>query len=185
MPTEGCSPCSTAFGAADALPAMMAVNGAQKMRGALGAFPTGVTVVTAYTPSGQRSGVTVNSFSSVSLDPPMVLWCLSRTAPSGAIFLEATHFAVHVLSQGQEHLARRFCAPVRNRFEGLELLEGAGGAPIFGGVSALFECSRRHVYEGGDHVIFVGEVLRYHHSAYPPLVFHDSRYGALREMVNS
>jgi flavin reductase (DIM6/NTAB) family NADH-FMN oxidoreductase RutF len=164
---------------------MMAVNGTQKLRQALGAFPTGVTVVTAHTPSGQRSGVTVNSFSSVSLDPPLVLWCLSRTAPSRASFLDATHFAVHVLSQEQEHLARRFCAPVRNRFEGLDLLEGAGGAPIFSGVSALFECHRRHVYEGGDHIIFVGEVLRYHHSVHPPLVFHESRYGALQETVTS
>jgi flavin reductase (DIM6/NTAB) family NADH-FMN oxidoreductase RutF len=159
------------------------VDGAQKLRRALGAFPTGVTVVTASTSSGQQVGVTVNSFSSLSLDPPLVLWCLSRTAPSRAHFLDATHFAVHVLSQGQEHLARRFCAPVSNRFEGLEVLEGAGGAPIFGEVSALFECRRQHTYEGGDHIIFVGEVLRHHHSGHLPLVFHEGRYGALREAV--
>ncbi len=183
MPIDACQPRSSAphVPGGGVLPAMTAVNGAHKLRQALGAFLTGVTVVTAYAPSGQRVGVTVNSFSSVSLDPPLVLWCLSRTGPSLVSFIEATHFAVHVLSQGQEQLARRFCAPVKNRFEGLDVLLGAGGAPIFGGVSALFECRRQHAYEGGDHSIFVGEVLRYQYSGQPPLVFHDSRYRTLQQ----
>jgi flavin reductase (DIM6/NTAB) family NADH-FMN oxidoreductase RutF len=148
-------------------------------RRALGSFATGITIVTARAPDGRVAGVTANSFCSVSLDPPLVLWCLAGNAPSRAVFAHATHFAVHVLAEDQLDLSDRFCKPSRNKFAGLETAEGLGGAPILDGVVALFECRREQRHDAGDHVILVGRVERYHHTDRPPLVFHGSNYHGL------
>ncbi|HET7749340.1 MAG TPA: flavin reductase family protein, partial [Terriglobales bacterium] len=145
-------------------------------RRALGQFATGVTVVTARTPDGRRVGVTVNSFSSVSLDPPLVLWSLSRQAPSFADFTHATHFAVNVLAGNQHHLSRQFSTPLPDKFSGVEFAEGPAGVPLLSGVNAHFVCRNVRQYDGGDHVIFLGEVEDYKYSDGEPLVFHSGRY---------
>ncbi len=149
------------------------------LRTALGAFATGVTIVTTRRVTGVDAGLTANSFSSVSLDPPMVLWSLSKTSSSIEIFREATHFAVHILAADQDALSGRFASKMADRFEGLVVERGHGEVPMLPDCSARFECRTAFQYEGGDHVIFVGEVLRFTHSDRAPLLFHGGRYGML------
>lgn len=145
-------------------------------RKALGQFATGVTVVTARGIGGRKVGVTVNSFSSVSLDPPLILWSLSRQTPSYADFSTATHFCVNVLEAKQHHLSRQFSTPVPDKFAGVEFTEGRGGAPALHGVIAQFQCRKVRQYDGGDHVILLGEVEEYKYADGEPLVFHSGRY---------
>jgi flavin reductase (DIM6/NTAB) family NADH-FMN oxidoreductase RutF len=145
-------------------------------RRALGQFATGVTVVTANTSDGRRIGVTVNSFSSVSLDPPLILWSLSRQAESFFDFTNVTHFAVNVLEAKQHHLSRQFSTRLADKFVGVEFIEGKAGAPLLKGVIAQFVCRKVRLYDGGDHVIFVGEVEEYKYEDGEPLVFHSGRY---------
>ena len=145
-------------------------------RRALGQFATGVTVVTARCGDGRRIGVTVNSFSSVSLDPPLVLWSLARQSASLADFTKATHFAVNVLESRQHHLSRQFSTPVPDKFSGVECGEGPSGVPLLGGTIAHFVCRNVRQYDGGDHVIFVGEVEAYKYGEGEPLVFHSGNY---------
>src|SRR5262245_40581181 len=135
-------------------PAAAAID-TRDLRDALGCFATGVTVVTARGTHGEIAGVTANSFCSVSLEPPLVLWCLAKTAPSRAIFSNAGHFAVHVLAEDQCDLSLRFSRPSKDKFSGLSVGEGLGGVPLLDGVAALFECRGEHRYEGGDHLIIV------------------------------
>ncbi len=151
---------------------------ARSLRNALGAFATGVTIVTTRGKEGDV-GLTANSFSSVSLNPPMVLWSLAKTAGSIETFREAPHFTVHILSAHQEHLSTRFASKVVDRFEGIELERGPEGIPMLTDCSARFICRTAFQYEGGDHVIFVGEVVEFTHSPTAPLVFHGGRYGML------
>jgi 4-hydroxyphenylacetate 3-hydroxylase, reductase component len=145
------------------------------LRRAMGGFATGVTVVTSCDPSGQRAGVTVNSFCSVSLEPPLVLWCLARNAPSLGVFSLASHFAIHVLAADQIGLSVRFSRPAADKFEGLQCAEGLGGAPLFDGAAVRFECRREHSYESGDHLILIGRIERYCYSECAPLLFHGGR----------
>jgi flavin reductase (DIM6/NTAB) family NADH-FMN oxidoreductase RutF len=145
-------------------------------RKALGQFATGVTVVTARGADGRNVGVTVNSFSSVSLDPPLILWSLARQAASFADFATATHFCVNVLEAKQHHLSRQFSTPVPDKFAGVDFAEGRGGAPALLGVIAQFHCRKVRQYDGGDHVIFLGEVEQYSYNEGEPLVFHSGRY---------
>ncbi len=143
----------------------------KQFRNALGAFTTGVTVVTTRKPDGTDVGLTANSFNSVSLEPPMVLWSLAKTSGSLQAFNDSEHFAVHILSNRQEALSGRFAKRGIDKFEGQELSRGQGGVPLLPGCSARFECRVAYRYEGGDHVIFVGEVLNSEHFGLPPLVF--------------
>ena len=145
-------------------------------RKALGQFATGVTVVTASAADGRKVGVTVNSFSSVSLDPPLILWSLARTAPSFNDFCTATHFAVNVLEAKQHHLSRQFSTPMPDKFVGVEHVEGKSKTPILNGVIAQFICRKVKQYDGGDHIILVGEVEEYEYAEGEPLVFHSGRY---------
>jgi 3-hydroxy-9,10-secoandrosta-1,3,5(10)-triene-9,17-dione monooxygenase reductase component len=149
------------------------------LRDAFGSFATGVTIVTTAGPAGEDIGLTANSFSSVSLDPPMVLWSLARTAASIEAFRNCGHFAVHILSADQEKLSARFASKGIDRFEGLDLDRGPDGIPMLRDCMARFACKLAYQYEGGDHVIFVGEILDFSHSARKPLVFHGGRYGML------
>lgn len=146
------------------------------LRAALGAFATGVTIVTTREPDGTDIGLTANSFNSVSLDPPMVLWSLSRRALSLPAFQASGHFAVHVLAADQDALSHRFATQGAAKFADLPLARGAGGTPLLDGCSARFECRTAFTYDGGDHVIFVGEVLAFEHFPRPPLLFHAGRY---------
>jgi flavin reductase (DIM6/NTAB) family NADH-FMN oxidoreductase RutF len=160
-------------------PAPSVVDGAietRELRDALACFATGITVVTTRAKDGQVAGVTANSFCSVSLDPPLVLWCLSKSAPSGSVFIRATHFAIHVLAEDQADLSARFSRPSKDKFAGLQLSEGLAGTPLLEGAAAIFECRCEHRYEGGDHLIMVGKVERYRHTDRLPLLFHFGRY---------
>jgi flavin reductase (DIM6/NTAB) family NADH-FMN oxidoreductase RutF len=150
---------------------------AQEFRAALGMFATGVTIVTARTAEGQMIGLTANSFNSVSLTPPLVLWSLSRAAASMPVFSAGSHYAINVLAADQKALAERFASKVADRWSGVTFDLGSGGAPLLHGSAAVFECFNRSRYEEGDHVIFIGEVERcVHRRGASPLLFHGGRY---------
>jgi flavin reductase (DIM6/NTAB) family NADH-FMN oxidoreductase RutF len=146
------------------------------LRRALGQFATGVTVVTTRAEDGRRIGVTANSFASLSLDPPLVLWCLDKAAASLPAFDACTHFAVNVLSAEQHHLSRQFSTPSENKFAGVGASEGPAGMPLLDGAIAHFLCRTVRQVDGGDHVIVIGEVERYDTFAGEPLVFHSGFY---------
>ena len=148
-----------------------------EFRTALGMFATGVTIVTARTPDGQVIGLTANSFNSVSLDPPRVLWSLSQAAASLPAFRAGSHYAINVLAAGQKALAERFALKGLDRWAGVSFTEGQCGAPLLSGAAATFECFNRSRYEEGDHVIFVGEVERCSWTpGATPLLFHGGRF---------
>ncbi|MGE4240118.1 flavin reductase family protein [Ramlibacter sp.] len=150
---------------------------AAEFRAALGMFATGVTIVTARTDDGRVIGLTANSFNSVSLDPPLVLWSLSQAAASLAVFRAGSHYAINVLAADQRLLAERFARRGEDRFTGVDFDEGAGGAPLLHGSAATFECFNRSRYDEGDHVIFVGEVERCtRREGAAPLLFHGGRF---------
>ncbi len=150
-----------------------------EFRASLGMFATGVTIVTARTGDGQLVGLTANSFNSVSLDPPLVLWSLARAAGSLAVFSNGLHYAINVLAADQQVLAEQFAARGLNRWTGVGFAEGIGGAPLLDGAVANFECFNRSQYTEGDHVIFVGEVERCSHRAgAAPLLYHGGRFYA-------
>ena len=149
----------------------------KEFRAALGMFATGVTIVTARGADGQVIGLTANSFNSVSLKPPLVLWSLARAAASLAVFSAGSHYAINVLAADQRALAERFASRGADRWSGVTFDQGAGGAPLLHGAAATFECFNRSRYEEGDHVIFVGEVERCSWRAgASPLLFHGGRY---------
>jgi flavin reductase (DIM6/NTAB) family NADH-FMN oxidoreductase RutF len=148
-----------------------------EFRSALGMFATGVTIVTARTPDGKVVGLTANSFNSVSLDPPLVLWSLAQDAASLPAFRGGSHYAINVLAADQKLLAQKFSLKGADRWTGVEFTEGMGGAPLLAGAAAAFECFNRSRYEEGDHVIFVGEVERCTwRPGASPLLFHGGRY---------
>lgn len=149
---------------------------AQDFRTALAQFATGITVITACGPDGRRVGVTANSFNSVSLNPPLVLWSLAHKSGSLATFLACTHFAVNVLATGQEALARHFAQHSADKFADIEAVEGLGGCLLLPGSLAQFECRNRSRYPEGDHTIFIGEVLRFSHGEGAPLLYHARQY---------
>jgi flavin reductase (DIM6/NTAB) family NADH-FMN oxidoreductase RutF len=148
----------------------------RRFRTALGAFATGVTIVTTRDAEGRDVGLTANSFNSVSLDPPMVLWSLAKSSRSLPAFLEAGHFAVHVLAANQEELSLRFATRGADKFSGLDVERSAGQVPLLRGCSARFVCRTAFRHEAGDHMIFVGEVESFDHSDLPELLFHRGRY---------
>lgn len=146
-------------------------------RNALGSFVTGVTIVTARDEAGAPFGLTANSFNSVSLDPPMVLWSLSLYSGSLPVFRNAESWAVHVLAADQQAMSDRFATPGVDKFAGLELADGPEGAPLIDGYAARFGCRARFEYEGGDHAIFLGEVVDFDQRDAEPLIYHSGRYG--------
>ncbi len=149
---------------------------ARELRGALGQFATGVTVITTVDVDNSPVGVTASSFNSVSLDPPLVLWSLAKSARSMKAFEESGYFCVHVLGASQEELSARFATPGSDKFAGQKWTPGHGEVPLLPDFAARFQCKTTHMYEGGDHLIIVGEVLDYEKSDEPPLVFHGGRY---------
>ncbi len=147
-----------------------------EFRKALGTFATGVTIITACAPDGTLVGLTANSFNSVSLNPPLVLWSLATNSLSLEAFRGAEYWAVHVLSADQEELSGRFARRGEDKFAGLDLDEGPGGTPLLKNCAARFVCRTASQYEGGDHLIFIGEVLSFDRDESAPLVFHGGRY---------
>jgi flavin reductase (DIM6/NTAB) family NADH-FMN oxidoreductase RutF len=149
----------------------------QDFRAALGMFATGVTIVTAVDAGGVPIGLTANSFNSVSLAPPLVLWSLSQRAGTMPSFRRGSHYAINILAADQHALAERFASKTLDRFAGVPFHLGASGAPILDGSAAVFECYNRSRYEEGDHIIFVGEVERCERrDGAQPLIFHGGRY---------
>ena len=146
------------------------------MRDALGTFATGVTIVTTVGTDGVPIGLTCNSFSSVSLSPPLVLWSLSLRSPNLSNFLQAPCFAINILAAGQTVLARRFAQPMVNKFDGVAHRLGTSGVPLIEDAAAHLECRNETRYYSGDHVIFIGHVLRYACRDCVPLVFYKGKY---------
>jgi flavin reductase (DIM6/NTAB) family NADH-FMN oxidoreductase RutF len=150
-----------------------------EFRTALGMFATGVTIVTARTANGDLVGLTANSFNSVSMAPPLVLWSLSQTAASMEAFSTGSHYAINILSADQQELARQFSTKGVDRFAGVSYHLGRAGAPLIDGAAATFECFNRSRYEEGDHVIFVGEVEHCEHRpGASPLLYHGGKFYA-------
>jgi len=150
-------------------------------RTALGCFPTGVAVITATTDTAPM-GITVNSFTSVSLDPPLVLWCLDKHSDRYKVFTKAKGYTISVLGTEHESVSSRLAKQGEHRLDGVGLIETKLGPPALADSLAVFECAAEAVHEGGDHAILVGRVLRFHrHDAGAPLVFFKGRYGALAE----
>lgn len=153
------------------------------LRNALGRFTTGVTIVTCCDAQGQFVGLTANSFNSLSVDPPLVLWSLRSVSPSVAAFEAAPRFAVNVLAEAQVDLSRRFASKAEDRFaEGAWAL-GEHGAPVLAGSAAVFECELVSQQVAGDHRLFIGRVLACTESALPPLVFQAGHYHLLGEVL--
>lgn len=152
---------------------------ALQFRRALGAFPTGVTIVTTSDESGRPVGMTANSFSSVSLDPPLVLWSIMKSSISFDTFMRAKFFAVNVLGEDQRDISNRFARPGEDKFKDTKFDSGLGGAPLFPGCAAQFECVMHDQIEGGDHMILVGKVNAFRCWDRPSLVFTIGRYRTL------
>jgi 3-hydroxy-9,10-secoandrosta-1,3,5(10)-triene-9,17-dione monooxygenase reductase component len=153
------------------------------LRNALGRFTTGVTIVTCCDAQGQFVGLTANSFNSLSLDPPLVLWSLRTVSPALEPFRAATRFAVNVLGEAQVDLSRRFASRSEDRFaEGAWAL-GEHGAPVLAGCAAVFECESLSHQVAGDHHLFIGQVLACAESAVPPLLFQAGHYRLLGEVL--
>ena len=149
---------------------------AAEFRKALGSFATGVTIITARDAKGAPVGLTVNSFNSVSLSPPLVLWSLAETSNNLPVFRAATHWAVHVLAADQDALSGRFARKGADKFAGLDIEAGLGEVPLLRGCTARFQCRTAFQYQGGDHLIFVGDVLAFDRRDSAPLVFHGGAY---------
>ena len=146
-------------------------------RTALGSFATGVTVITATLPNSRPVGLTCNSFASVSLNPPLVLWRLVAFSPSMGVFQNASHFTVNVLGASQRDLAMQFAKPAEDKFAGVTWERGLGDAPVLAGTVASFQCRTAARYYGGDHVIFLGAVESYAYNHAEPLLFAHGGFG--------
>lgn len=147
------------------------------LRDSFGLFATGVTVVTAVRPDGEPVGVTANSFTSVSLEPPLLLWCLSSLSSSAPAFTHGAHFAVHILSHHQHELALHFARRTQEKFEVDRHWRSTPQPPHLADVLCRFDCKVHAVHEGGDHLIIVGEVLGIARAPGTPLAFHSGRFG--------
>lgn len=149
---------------------------ARQLRDVLGTFVTGVTVVTTRDARGESHGVTANSFSSVSLDPPLVLWSQSVSSRSHPAFQESEHFAINILADDQITLSNHFAKTRDDKFNGIPHVQGLGGAPVLDGVAAHLECTKVASYPGGDHVVFIGRVERISQTGRRPLAFGSGKY---------
>ncbi|KAF1068694.1 MAG: p-hydroxyphenylacetate 3-hydroxylase, reductase component [Pseudomonas citronellolis] len=148
----------------------------REFRRALGNFATGVTIMTATSASGEKVGMTANSFNSVSLDPALILWSIDKRSLSLSVFLAASHFAVNILAADQLDLSNRFARPGAEKFNGIEHAIGAGGAPLFNDCSARLQCERWQTIDGGDHWILIGRVVAFDDFGRAPLVYHQGAY---------
>ena len=140
-------------------------------------FATGVTIVTARTAGGELLGLTANSFNSVSLSPPLVLWSLSQAASTLPALSQGSHYAINILAADQKELAERFASKQGDRWQDVAFTDGISGSPILTGAAASFECFNRSRYEEGDHVIFVGEVEHCsRQEGASPLLYHGGKF---------
>ena len=153
----------------------------REFRDTVGCFATGITIITTIAPDGAPIGLTANSFTSLSLDPPMVLFCLDRKVASFDSFETGAHFAVNVLSDGQMDTSNRFAKSGPDKWDGFEFDNWDTGCPILHDCLANMECSVASIHEGGDHVIVIGEVTRMMHvdGEASPLLYYRGRYANL------
>ncbi len=156
----------------------MAIDG-RELRNAMGLFATGVTIITTKDASGKPFGLTANAFSSLSLDPPMLLICVDKGVDCYACFDESKVFVVNFLSLAQEELSTRFATKGIEKFEGLSYSVGELGVALLNGALAHFECTVAHAHEGGDHTIYVGEVQKLVTMEGDPLLFYQGKYRSL------
>lgn len=154
---------------------------ARAFRQSLGTFPTGVCLVTTVTASGKREGMTINSFASVSLDPPLILWSIRDDTRSAEGFVAAKYFAISVLSAAQREIAVHFARPAPDKFLGWEAQfeAGLGGCPRLRGSAATFECRMYSRHQEGDHTILLGHVVHHASSGLAPLVLHMGQMGGM------
>jgi flavin reductase (DIM6/NTAB) family NADH-FMN oxidoreductase RutF len=151
----------------------------RRFRNALGMFATGITVVTTRTSAGEPIGLTVNSFNSVSLEPPLIVWSLANSLPSRELFEGCEYYAINVLAEGQAELSQRFAGRMGEKFAGLEIDEGPGGVPLLKGCCARFICRNTVRHAGGDHVVFISEVIGFDRDERAPLVYFGGGYRRL------
>jgi 3-hydroxy-9,10-secoandrosta-1,3,5(10)-triene-9,17-dione monooxygenase reductase component len=156
---------------------------ALQLRRALGRFATGVTIVSCTDGHGRFVGLTANSFNSLSLEPPLVLWSLREISTCMPAFAVATRFAVNVLAQAQVDLSRRFASRAADKFAAGAWTLGEHGAPVLAGAAAVFECARESCQVAGDHRLFIGRVLACTETPQPPLVFQSGRYHLLGKVL--
>ncbi len=145
-------------------------------------FATGITVVATRTPDGEPVGMTVNSFNSVSLDPPLVVWSMAKHPSLISPFETCEYYSINVLSADQRHLSQIFAARGGDKFAALEFDEGLHGIPLLHGCCARFECRNTSRYPGGDHIVFISEVVRFDREAAAPLIFHAGAYRSLEPL---
>jgi flavin reductase (DIM6/NTAB) family NADH-FMN oxidoreductase RutF len=151
-------------------------------RDALGQFATGVAVVAVRTKAGEAVGLTVNSFASVSLNPPLILWSLDRASDRFQTFMQAAHFAVNILAEDAGPLSQRLARKGERSLEGEPVTSGEHGVPVLTRALSHFDCAVEARHDGGDHVIFVGRVLRFGHDPKrKPLLYYRGRYRALSD----
>ena len=154
---------------------------ARAFRQTLGQFPTGVCIVTARAQDGDDLGMTISSFNSLSLNPPLVLFSIDRRAHSLLKWQKANGYAINILAESQRDLSGRFARPLSNKWAGINFDRGYADAPLFRGVAACFECCPHSDHDGGDHVLFVAKVVRFRMFAdRSPLIFCKGNYGALK-----
>jgi flavin reductase (DIM6/NTAB) family NADH-FMN oxidoreductase RutF len=146
------------------------------LRNCLGTFVTGVTIVTTLDAAGDPVGITANSFSSVSLEPPLVLWSQALSARSYPIFRDAKRFIINILAEDQTHLSKRFAQAGEDKFANTGIRKGIDGLPIIDGCSAFLECVKVATYPGGDHAVQLGQVENFERTELNPLAFHAGRY---------
>ncbi|MES2189641.1 MAG: flavin reductase family protein [Pseudomonadota bacterium] len=158
---------------------------AQRFRKALGSFPTGICLVTTVTEDGKREGMTINSFASVSLAPPLILWSIRDDARSSDAFLTSRTFVLSVLAAGQAELAMHFAKPALDKFESCEdaFEAGIGGCPRLRHSVATYECSVYSRHQEGDHTILLGRVQAFSDSDDTPLMFHAGKMGSMHELA--
>lgn len=154
----------------------MNTSDSHELRRAFGRFLTGVTVITCKDTDGTPRGFTANSFSSVSLNPPLLLACIAKSADSRAVFENAGNFAINILSGKQESVSRIFATKQADKFEQVSWHDGEQSSPILDDVVAWFECSRHRIVDAGDHIILIGKVEQYHHQDKTPLGYGTNGY---------
>ncbi len=152
-------------------------------RNALGSFPTGVAVVTTAASAEHHLGITVNSFTSVSLDPPLVLWCMDKKSDRYHAFTKAKNYTVSILGTEHQEVSARLARQGSHSLDGIALKQTTLGPPALADALAIFECHAEAVHDAGDHAILIGRVIRFAHHEGAPLVFFRGKYGALAQSL--
>ncbi|MBQ0807248.1 MAG: flavin reductase family protein [Porticoccus sp.] len=158
----------------------MTDNEVRALRNAMGNFATGITVVTAVDEQGEPQGMTANSFSSVSLEPALISWCVGQESRLFELFQHTNHFAVNILHSGQQSISQLFSGPEEDKFDRISWYPGMNGVPLLNDCASVFQCEIEHRYPGGDHTILVGRVLDFSSVPMAPLIFHCGQYQELK-----